>query len=623
MLSLLNRTDIFADFTKSSSIAFTWSAPNEGIGLWNLLWQIIIAKELALRLEHTTAGYTGYTQRILASLTISKLWLTNVEIILEDSKINLENIAKPKTREEIDKAERLKNKGNEALKAQQYQKAVDLYTEAIEIDLSNSIYRSNRSSALMSIGRVEAAREDAIVATRLDPNYAKGWARLGFSELKQGNGKKARAAYERAIEIAGDKATALMKQGLADSKAKIDADIKAIEKETDQKARGALWKDLEDREWDILGKDPQIHSHVHQRQADGLLFFAERMKWSYINETRDNVEDAYAKLKSGDIIPVNLHDWLFGLMLPGRWTSYTIMTALIHCTPSISKEIGVANYYECGLSVPKQSYWRIRTVLGRVLGCLPGLVSMCGWIGPCPPVEFNPPLREKRPCYVRLEARPVVPIVSTDGVIYVGARPYNDTRIQPGEELEGYLLQMKDPDSWVTPQPPIKEVSTVSIKGIYLKKMPLDVKVAANKELTEQEVAKTIECRASIAFNIDDNEQPVTYVLYTNPVFVTLPACRPTGENGTHEAHLRELPRFQKNIWTVDMLKDHTPADFEDDEVMIINATGKGAEVLARAWCAERGKNAIIRRTGGPCFVCAVRGASQTGLKVGILIWVS
>lgn len=627
MLSLLNRTDIFADLTKKSSIALAWGGPKgEGIGLWNLLWQIIIAKELALRLAHSSgASYSGYTPRILASLIISKLWLTNVEIILEDSKINLEDIARPKTQEEFEKAEGFKDKGNEAMKAQKYQKAVDLYTEAIKIDLSNSIYRSNRSAALFSMGMVEEAHGDALVTTQLDPNYAKGWARLGLTELKRGNGKRARAAYQRAIEIAGRESTALMKQGLADSEAKIDADIKAIEEETDPSARDALLKSFHDRDWDISGKIPELHSHVHQQQVDGLLFFAERMKWSYINETRDYAEDAYAKLRSGDTVPTNLHDWLFGMMLPGKWMSFNIMTALIHCTPSISKEVGVANYYDCGLSVPKQSYWRVRTVLGRVLGCLPGLVSLCGWIGPCPPVEFNPPLPEKKPRHVRLKARLVVPIVSSsdDSVIYVGTRVYNDVRIQPGEEMEDYLVQMKDPDSWVTPQPPIKEVSTVSIKGIYLKKMPLEVKVAANKELTEQQVANETEYRASIVFNIDGNEHPVTYILYTNPVFVSLPACRTTGENGTHEVHLRELPRFRKNIWTVERLKDHTPDDFEDDEVMVINATGKGAEVLARAWCAERGKNAIIRRTSGPCFVCAVRGASHAGVKVGVLIWVS
>ena len=303
--------------------------------------------------------------------------------------------------------------------------------------------------------------------------------------------------------------------------------------------------------------------------------------------------------------------------------SFNIMTALIHCTPSISKEVGVAYYEECGLSVPKQSYWRVRTVLGRVLGCLPGLVSLCGWIGPCPPVEFNPPLQDKRPCHVHLKARLVVPIVSSskDRVISVDLRKY--VPVQFGEEVEGYLAQMKDPDSWVTPQPPIKEVSTVSLERIYLEKIPLEVRVAANKELTEQQIANETEYRASIVFSIDGNKDAVTYVLYTNPVFVSLPACRPTGENGTHEVHMRELPRFQKNTWTAERLKDHTPDDSEDDGVMVINATGEGAEVLARAWCAEKGKNAIIRRTGGPCFVCSVRGASQAGLKVGILIWVS
>jgi hypothetical protein len=61
LLSVLNRTDIFVDFTKESSIAFAWGN-DEGMGLWNFLWQIIIAKEVALRLENATdsdAEYTG------------------------------------------------------------------------------------------------------------------------------------------------------------------------------------------------------------------------------------------------------------------------------------------------------------------------------------------------------------------------------------------------------------------------------------------------------------------------------------------------------------------------------------------------------------------------------------
>ena len=104
-------------------------------------------------------------------------------------------------------------------------------------------------------------------------------------------------------------------------------------------------------------------------------------------------------------------------------------------------------------------------------------------------------------------------------------------------------------------------------------------------------------------------------------VFVTLPPCRP-GPDGMHKVHVRGLASYHKDIWTVERLKDHTPEDVDGD-VMVINATGKGAEVLARAWCSERSKNAIIRRSGGPCYVCAVSAASKAGLGVGILIWVS
>jgi hypothetical protein len=54
---------------------------------------------------------------------------------------------------------------------------------------------------------------------------------------------------------------------------------------------------------------------------------------------------------------------------------------------------------------------------------------------------------------------------------------------------------------------------------------------------------------------------------------------------------------------------------------MVINATGRGAELSARAWCSERGTNAVIRRKGGPCFVCAARAAGVASLGTGVLIW--
>ena len=95
------------------------------------------------------------------------------------------------------------------------------------------------------------------------------------------------------------------------------------------------------------------------------------MKWPYINELRDYAEDVYSNLRGGSTMDLNLHDWIYGLTLPGKWFTLEIMTALILCTPTIKSKVGISRYYDSGLSLPTRSYWRLRTVLGRVLGCPP------------------------------------------------------------------------------------------------------------------------------------------------------------------------------------------------------------------------------------------------------------
>ncbi|KAI9812105.1 MAG: hypothetical protein M1832_000616 [Thelocarpon impressellum] len=396
------------------------------------------------------------------------------------------------------------------MKNKQYQKAVDLYSEAIKIDHSSAVYIANRSAALMMVEKFKDAREDAMIATLLDPNYGKSWARLGIAELKLGNGKKARDAYQRAIEVAGSEITKSMEQGLANANAKNEADTNAIENEPNRAAKDVLRRKYEDQDWDIVGKVPEFHSHVHQQQVEGLLLFAERIKWPYFNEVRYYAEDVYGNLRSGLDIPVHLHDWFYGITLPGAWMSFKIMTALIQCTPSIS-------------------------------------------------TEFFPSPAEYQPRHVRLHARRVAPFEyapkSDDGVTYIGPRHtrFEATKIRPDEEAQSYLAEMKDPDSWVVPEPPVRQVSDCAIHAIQLKKMPLD------NMIIPQRAQGGISARQ------------------------------------------------------VDALTPYRAKDI-DDGVMVINATGQGAEALARAWCSERGKNAIIRRSGGPCYVCAVKAADKAGL---------
>jgi hypothetical protein len=124
-------------------------------------------------------------------------------------------------------------------------------------------------------------------------------------------------------------------------------------------------------------------------------------------------------------------------------------------------------------------------------------------------------------------------------------------------------------------------------------------------------------------FQLDNHQDLIAYNLYTSPNFISLPPCHP-GTQAAHEVHVRELHRFDhKHVWSIDKLKAHAAEASEESEVMIINATGKGSELLARAWCSERGKNAVIRAMGSPCYTCTVRAAGPNALGTGVVIWVS
>jgi len=629
---LLNRTDVVADFTTISTVGSMWAkqAGPQSLGVWNFLRQIIVGRELAIRLGRTQSlVHTGFTQQILASLIISELWLKHVRVAIADVNLSqLGNLKGADTAEQRAKAEDFKNRGNEALKRNEHQKAADLYTEAIRLDATNPIYSCNRSAALVALGMYREAEQDAYMATLFDSNYAKAWSRLGMAMFKQEDAQRARKAYQRAIQVAGGGATTQMRRGLACAEELIEQKIKAIQSEEDAARRHGLHSAYLDEEWETSCKTIKFHSLIHEQQVEGLLLFAERMGWPHINETREYAEDVYTDALAGRAQSIHLHDWLYGIVLPGKWFAFKIMTALILCTPSIRDKLAdVLPRYDCGVILPTRSYWRLRTALGRVLGGLPGVASLCGWIGPCPEVEFEPP--EERPAesrYICLRARQIAlmdhiprrdedalpPIIIRDPGAELEPQP------RPDDEMESFVAEVLDSRNWVVPEPPVQDMGTCEVVSIRLKKLAPRMEVTRNG-IYGPEDQNAPEYRANVTFKLDDNREPIVFQLFTNPVFVTPPRC--VAPQGPHAVHMRELHRYQDNVWPVERLKDHTTDDWDNEKVMVINATRKGAEVLARAWCSERGKCAVIRRRGGPCFVCAVRAASKPSLGTGVLIW--
>ncbi|KAF6261090.1 hypothetical protein COO60DRAFT_1682349 [Scenedesmus sp. NREL 46B-D3] len=99
-----------------------------------------------------------------------------------------------------DAAAEYKELGNINYKSKAYQQAADLYTKAIELDLSSAVLYSNRSSAYLQLGDLRLALEDARKATSLKPDWEKGWFRTGAALQELGWLDEALRAYQSALD---------------------------------------------------------------------------------------------------------------------------------------------------------------------------------------------------------------------------------------------------------------------------------------------------------------------------------------------------------------------------------------------------------------------------------------
>lgn len=98
-------------------------------------------------------------------------------------------------------AERLKNEGNELMKAERYREALEQYSRAVQIDPRNSVYFCNRAAAHFKLGEQEAAVADCTAALALQPDYGKAHGRLGLALTALDRHREARAAFARAAQL--------------------------------------------------------------------------------------------------------------------------------------------------------------------------------------------------------------------------------------------------------------------------------------------------------------------------------------------------------------------------------------------------------------------------------------
>ncbi|KAI9781776.1 MAG: hypothetical protein M1839_005769 [Geoglossum umbratile] len=345
----------------------------------------------------------------------------------------------------------------------------------------------------------------------------------------------------------------------------------------------------------------------HRQQAEALIRFGEAMSWPLMDEARNYIETAYQSLISASpTVSFDVCDWLFGLVLPGKVFRHRIMCCLVYASPSI-RSFNPAPFWDNGLVVKNKSYWPKRTVLGRVLGGLKNPKSVCGWIGPVPAPEGN------FSGWIRLNARRIdvpVPVKATQSSLQsLGFGQPNET-----ESSEEILQSITDPAEWIVgyrPYKPPNELNRAKLKAIRLTEIP-GASNASTLPNALSALLATKEHRASLDFEVSGTS--VSYTLYSNPIFLCAPPCV-----GKHVLHRRQMQNYLSSILQVADLKEAYPPS---DELVVIDALGEGEAAVARAWCAERGKHAVVRSGTECCFACAAAMATErkgTGFNVLIL----
>ena len=250
----------------------------------------------------------------------------------------------------------------------------------------------------------------------------------------------------------------------------------------------------------------KVYSNVHKEQVSGLISFCESMGWPCTDEVRDFTSTAYANHLDGQRIDVHFLDFLFGLMLPGRWYAWKIMCAALYASPSL-RSYGTTPYFEAGLVLENVSYWRRRTPLARVLGGLKSTKGITGWVGPCPAIrtvtsavgdaEVKYAEREWTG-WIRIKAR-VAEFSNLNTAVEERTDDEHELqdrglRVREGETPRELLRDLADMTKWILPPVPPKSKCAPKLKEVRLRLVPLE----DGEDVTSQQA------EASLVFEVQD-----------------------------------------------------------------------------------------------------------------------
>ncbi|XP_026494359.1 serine/threonine-protein phosphatase 5 [Vanessa tameamea] len=113
--------------------------------------------------------------------------------------------------QDLEAAEKLKNEANEYFKRQNYNRAIELYTQAIEKNPTSAVYFANRSISNLRLENFGYALNDASKAIEIDKLYTKAYYRRAAAYMALGKYKFALKDFEYVIKVRPNDLDAKMK----------------------------------------------------------------------------------------------------------------------------------------------------------------------------------------------------------------------------------------------------------------------------------------------------------------------------------------------------------------------------------------------------------------------------
>lgn len=181
------------------------------------------------------------------------------------------------TTSDFERAEEIKAIANAAFQAHKFNRAIELYSEAIELNSQNAVYWANRAFAHTKLEEYGSAIQDATKAVEIDPKYTKGYYRRGAAYLAMGKFKEALKDFQQVKKIHPNDPDATKK-------------LKEAEKAV-QKLRFIEAISVNDLENHSVVESIDFHSIEVEPQYDGARIEGENVTLEFIKKMMDDFKN--------------------------------------------------------------------------------------------------------------------------------------------------------------------------------------------------------------------------------------------------------------------------------------------------------------------------------------------